>query len=363
MVILQAFYWNCHKDWWRELLPLAKEISVKGFDKVWLPPMTQGMNGNDSMGYDIATHYNLNTRFGNRYDLRKLINELHRYNVDVLADIVMGHMVGGELEFNPLLSEYEEDVRTWTKFREDHFPKDFRHFCHNCGRCDSNNEFGETICYYSDDAYMKKGLISWSHWLIDNIGFDGFRVDNCKDIRWDFLKEWKEEFGNRFTMGEMWSGNIDRIDDFRYETNIEALNFPMFYSLRDMCMDTNFDISTLDDLTYRGMVNFVSNHDIGRTEGAYTDDIVDNKELAYAYLMFQNEPVVVFWKDYFTYDLKDKLDELIKINNADSTNKLLYKDKDLYVKEKAGRVLVLNSGNDIRAWKNKKIKPQSYILL
>jgi hypothetical protein len=75
MLILQAFYWNCLDDWWEEIASISEEIAVKGFDTVWLPPPSKGMNGKNSMGYDIKEHYNLNSKFGNRKTLKKLINK------------------------------------------------------------------------------------------------------------------------------------------------------------------------------------------------------------------------------------------------------------------------------------------------
>lgn len=359
MVILQGFYWDCHKNWYKELNALVDAISNKGFKKIWLPPPSRGMNGYESMGYDIKEHYNLDSRFGGKKELKDLINKFQSKGVEVLADVVMGHMVGGDKELNLSLSDERVQVKTWTKFNEKKFPKDHRHFCHNCGCCNSDNEFGETICYYSDDGYMKDGLIKWCRWLKEDIGYNGFRIDNCKDIRWDFLKEWKKEFGC-FTVGELWDGDIKYIDDFRNQTKIDTLNFPMFYKLKEMCMNPDFDMRKIYGMSYPGMVNFVSNHDIGRTENGYTKDIVKNKELAYAYIMFQNEPAVIFWKDYFDYNLKKTIDPLIKINNSEDENELNYLDSDLYVVSKNDKTLLLNNGKVERGYAGISIEPKSY---
>lgn len=361
MVILQGFYWDCMKNWWKKLIPLADKLSNKGFDSIWLPPMTRGMNGEHSMGYDIKSHYNFNTKFGNKNDLINLINNLHENNINIIADVVMGHMMGGELEYNPILSNENEVIKTWTKFTEDEFPKNYKHFHYNE---DDINEFGKTINYYNDNEYMKKGLIKWSNYLLD-IGFDGFRVDNCKDINWDFLKKWKEKFKPQFTMGELWDGDNKYLDSFYNKTNIQPLNFPLFYSLKEMCMNTKYDIRILEEIInkYPNRINFVSNHDIARSRNGTTEDIVDNKELAYAYIMFQELPVIIFWKDYFDYNLKEKIDKLIKIYKNFKSSELLYISRDLYVKEKGNYILLLNTGDVKRKWNNNIINSQSYKII
>lgn len=223
MLILQAFYWNCLDNWWEEIASITDEIAFKGFDTVWLPPPSRGMKGSESMGYDIKEHYNLNSRFGTEKSLKKLINKFHENEVEVMADLVLGHMLGGKKEWNPKLEK-----KTYTKFEEDEFPKNYMHFCHECGGCSIRNSFGETICYYSDQEYMKKELIDWAKWLKNEIGFDSFRLDNLKDMRWDFAREFADEFrDNTFMVGEYWNGDDRMLQEFIDHSEINLFNFPL----------------------------------------------------------------------------------------------------------------------------------------
>ena len=61
MVILQGFHWDCLNDWYEVLSVLSSTLKEKQFDQIWLPPPSKGMNGDNSMGYDIKDHYNLNS--------------------------------------------------------------------------------------------------------------------------------------------------------------------------------------------------------------------------------------------------------------------------------------------------------------
>jgi alpha-amylase len=346
MLILQGFYWDCPSDWYNEISYLTDAIAEKGFTDIWLPPPSRGMSGDNSMGYDIKDHYNLNSKFGTEEELSCLIDDLHSKGVNVMADLVMGHMVGGKKEYNPKL-----ECDTYTKFSSDRFPKSYKHFCKECGGCNTRSSFGETICYYSDNNYMKHGLIKWAKW-IKEFGFDSFRLDNLKEMRWDFIDEFSSEFNN-FIVGEYWSGDDLMLDALTNFTDMHLFNFPLFYNLKEMCMNPDFSISTLHSNSNR--VNFVSNHDVERKE-----PIIENKELAYAYILFQKQPAVVYWEDYFTYELKEKIDELIAPRKEFPLEVPVIKhtDDNLYIAERGNYTLYINNSLD----EIEGVKPHSYKL-
>jgi alpha-amylase len=357
MVILQGFYWDCLENWWEELNSLAGAFKEKQFDQIWLPPVSRGMSGNKSMGYDIKEHYNLDSRFGNKKTLKKLINNLHQKDIKVMADLVMGHMIGGDLEYNPELKR-----KTYTKFKEKRFPKDYKHFCRNCGNCGSNNEFGETICYYNDDSYMKEELIKWASWLDEEIGFDSFRLDNLKDMRWDFVRDFSNAFPDKFMIGEYWDHNDEVLNKLIDYTDIHLFNFPLYYSLKEMCLNPLFPMKQITKVSADKKVNFLANHDIERKNRNNKQAIINNKELGYAYLMFNDNPVVVFWQDYFEYGLKKHIDKLIKIRKETKKHnlKIIEVTDDIYFAKRGSYKLLINNSNNIIRKNGVKINAQNY---
>ena len=262
-----------------------------------------------------------------------------------MADLVLGHMLGGKKEWNP---HFEK--KTYTRFKEKNFPKNHMHFCHECGGCQSRNSFGETICYYSDDQYMKKQLIDWAKWLKNEIGFDSFRLDNLKDMRWDFAKEFADEFReNTFMVGEYWNGDDRTLQEFIDHSNLNLFNFPLYYSIKEMCMNPLFPISSLESVSKKNKVNFLSNHDIERDARDFNKDaIITNKELGYAYILFQDNPAVIYWNDYFKYDLKEKLDELINLrrNSIDKPLEIINLTDDIYHARRGRYNLIINNAYD-----------------
>jgi len=361
MIILQGFYWNCLENWWSELNYLTEAFKEKQFDQIWLPPVSKGMNGKQSMGYDIFEHYNLNSRFGNKEELKSLINNLHDKKIQVMGDLVMGHLIGGDLEKNPLLN----NEKTYSSFKEVAFPKNYKHFCHKCGKCDSQNSFGETICYYADNEYMKKGLIKWAKWLKEDIGFDSFRLDNLKDMRWDFIRDFSNEFKNTFLLGEYWDHNDEILNKLSDYANINLFNFPLYYPIKEMCMNPNYNFRDLKLVSNKRKVNFLANHDIERDNRENMQAISINKELGYAYILMQDNPAVVFWDDYFKYELKRDIDQLISLRKKTKKEKLeeQFINNHIYVAKRGNNEVIINNGLEPFVYKGVKIESQNYQII
>jgi alpha-amylase len=87
-------------------------------------------------------------------------------------------------------------------------------------------------------------------------------------------------------------------------------------------------------------VTFVDNHDF---RGGGNDEIVNDKMLAYAYILTHEGYPCVYWKDYFTYGLAEpgepsgieRLTQLHESHAGGGTN-VLFVDDVLYVMERTG---------------------------
>ena len=121
-VMMQAFYWDVPAggNWWDTLATKMTDWSNAGIDAIWLPPASKAQNGPFSMGYDPFDYYDfgdynqmgsVETRFGSRTELENLINSAHNNGISVIADIVLNHNSGGDLEANPYTG-----TNTWTDY-------------------------------------------------------------------------------------------------------------------------------------------------------------------------------------------------------------------------------------------------------
>jgi alpha-amylase len=408
-VIMQAFYWDCPKleskefQWWNSVSGKISQLSNAGFTALWLPPATKGANlfGDMSMGYDPYDFYDLGefdqrgsipTWFGTRAELEALIKTAHSHNMQVYADMVLNHTNGAdEEEINPL-----DGKKRWTKYNpaSNKFSRDWT--CYhpsNFERWDDEAfEDMPDLCHRNPDVY--KSLLEYARWLIEDIGFDGFRYDFVKGYGLWLIyaiieRLYKKEGNNKYSpfgVGEYWSDDAS-ITKWLREVNkfsdnpITAFDFGLRDRLKSLCDQYGFSLQTLmqkgtflADGFSNWAVTFVENHDIVRK-----NPIINDKILAYAYILTHEGYPCVFWQDYYNWNLADEggkngIAALVQAHEkyAGGATTVLYCDDNLYIMQRQGYgaqkglVFILNnsgvwSGNSVIAqWANTKFKPVAW---
>jgi alpha-amylase len=193
-VLFQAFYWNCPQrenkegQWWNFVSSKLPDLQQAGFTALWLPPAGKAANlFGPSMGYDPYDYYDLGdynqkgstkTWFGSQAELIALINGAHARGMQAYADFVPNHNSGGDApELNPL------DNRTrWTKFNpaSGKFARDWRCFHPSPYETFDDMTFGDMPDLCHRNPYVYTQMIEFAQWLVEQIGFDGFRFDFVK---------------------------------------------------------------------------------------------------------------------------------------------------------------------------------------
>lgn len=406
--ILQTFYWNCPQaegkegQWWNVIKSKLPEINAAGFTALWLPPANKAAEWN-SMGYDPYDYYDLGefdqkgavqTWFGSRADLIGLIQASHGLNMQVYADLVFNHNSGADSqEVNPI------DGRTrWTKFTplSNKFFRDWTSF-HPCAyESWDGAAFGDMpdLCHRNPAVYT--ALIEYCRWLLEEVGFDGFRYDMVKGYGGWMVRSIQEmrvvRNSGRFDagfkpygVGECWDSERT-IDDWLDETNIWSDNpvgsfdFPLRWRLQSMCDDYGFSMRGLASSGVLSWdrpdqaVTFVENHDVARSS-----PIINDKLMAYAFILTHQGYPCVFWQDYFNYGLGQSGNEsgiaaLVQVHEkyAGGAAQVLYVDDNLYIMQRTGApglpglVVVLNNGAQwagttvATRWSTTRLKPVAW---
>ena len=188
-----------------------------------------------------------------------------------------------------------------------------------------------------------------------------------------------------YGVGECWDSERT-IDDWLDAVNawsdnpVGAFDFPLRWRLQSMCDDYGFSLRTL---TAPGVlvwdrptqaVTFVENHDVARSS-----PIINDKLLAYAFILTHEGYPCVFWQDYFNYDLGQPgnlsgIAALVQAHEkyAGGATQVLYVDDDLYIMQRTGAgnqpglILVLNNDAVWRGlivqtrWQNTHMKPVAW---
>ena len=407
-VILQAFYWDCPKlenqefNWWNFVKEKTKVIAGAGFTALWLPPACKAANINGmSMGYDPYDFYDLGsidqrgslkTWFGSQQDLGDLISEAHGHHMQVYADVVLNHTSGADAEeVNGI-----DGKKRWTKYNpgSQKFKRDWA--CYhpsNFERMDDMVFEGmPDLCHRNPYVYSE--VMEYVRWLIEEVGFDGLRYDFAKGygtwIITAILERLYQKNGTNtfspFGVGEYWDED-KFITNWLKETNaatdnpVSAFDFPLRYRLKTLCDQSGFDLrifcrdgTLISDGLAEQAVTFVENHDI-----ALVDPVINDKILAYAFILTHEGYPCVFWQDYFNYGLAmngtpNGIEALIGLHEryAAGPTKILYCDNDLYIMERTGNdskrglLFVLNNstqwnGREVTtSWSNKQLIPLAW---
>ena len=280
-------------------------------------------------------------------------------------------MVGDAAEVNPI-----DGQSRWTKYNpgSGQFARDWT--CYHPSwfeRWDDMVFEGmPDVCHRNPYVYTQ--LMEYVRWLIEDIGFDGFRYDFVKGYgTWIVTaileRLYKKPQANNFSpfgVGEYWDSDTS-ITEWLKETNsytdnpVAAFDFPLRGRLKDLCDTYGFSLTTLTqggtlitDGLAQSAVTFVENHDIVRT-----DPIINDKMLAYAYILTHEGYPCVFWQDYFNWGLAEEglnsgIEALIKVHEqyAGGATSILHCDDNLYIMQRCGTanqkglVFVLNNSAD-----------------
>ncbi|MEC0245243.1 alpha-amylase [Paenibacillus chitinolyticus] len=363
--MMQFFEWHVPADGshWKRLKELAPELKKKGFDSVWIPPVTKGQSDQDT-GYGVYDLYDLGefdqkgtvrTKYGTKEELLEAIKACQDNEICVYVDLVMNHKAGAdEKELfkvvqvndqnrNEVISE-PFDIEGWTKFtfpgrgdKYSAFKWDFGHF--NGTDYDAKEEktgifriLGENKSWNDnvDDEFgnydylmfanidyshpgVRKEMITWGKWLVDTLQCDGYRLDAIKHINHDFIREFasemiKERGENFYIVGEFWNPEVAACREFldKVDYKIDLFDVALHYKLHAASQaGKDFDLTTLFEDTLvqthpLHAVTFVDNHDSQPNESL--ESWIEDwfKQSAYALVLLRKDGYpCVFYGDYF----------------------------------------------------------------
>jgi alpha-amylase len=393
-VIMQAFYWDCPRlenkeyQWWSFVADRVPMLSRAGFTALWVPPASKAANlGGPSMGYDPYDYYDLGdtdqkgsreTWFGSKDDLLRLIRKSHENGMQVYADLVINHCSGGDgEETNPL-----DGQGRWTRFspQSGKFLRDFKCFHPSAYETWDQGVFGDMPDLCHRNPYVYTQLLEYARWLLEDVGFDGFRYDCVKGYGGWMIRAIQELRAVRdgrsfkpYGVGECWDSDRT-IGEWLDETNawsddpVGAFDFPFRDRLKNLCDSYGYSLKnlaapgTLLTDRPRQAVTFVENHDVARN-----NPILRDKILAYALILTHEGYPCVFWQDYFNWNLgqpesPNGIAALVRIHedHAGGSSSVRYADDDLYIMQREGcdrqrgLVLVVNNRGD--GWRGGRVK-------
>jgi alpha-amylase len=354
-ILLQGFYWDVEPrhGWWRHLEEKLEEWQDLGVNRLWLPPASKGMSGGYSMGYDPMDYFDLGefnqmgtlpTRFGTRAELNSLIQAAHERKIEVIADIVLNHNSGGQLEYNPFRNK---DTYTLFTPASGRFPRKAEHFHPNA----IHDKDAEALFFEEQDLCHEHPEVKKWFWESDSsvakyykntVGFDGWRFDYVKGFAPEVVKSWMQAVGG-FGVLEVWDGNTDYLRSWVEKTGIKAFDFANFYTMEQAFDGNNLQLLMERRALWKELpdqaVTFVNNHDTEKdTQQGNRIGSATNRMLAYAYIFTHPGYPCLFYSDYEKLLDKKKIARLIQINRALAKGhvNVLFADANHYLAQRTG---------------------------
>lgn len=361
--MLQYFEWYLPDDGllWRKAQADAEHLSHLGVTMLWLPPAYKGSCRSD-VGYGVYDRYDLGefdqkgtirTKYGTRAEYLSCCAALQHEGIDVLADIVMNHMLAADeseeaevVQVDPQNRLHDisgvQTIRAWTRFtfpgrkgkyssftwsKDDFTGIDYDASSNRNGifrmkdkqwNTDVDTENGNFDYLMGADLdfnnpEVQTEMIHWGKWYYDTVHMDGFRLDALKHISWSYVTRWLQEMRayagkDLYAVGEMWCPELQKILSYADHTNhcMHLFDAPLHYKFMSAGqMWDRFPMRYLfrDTLVERlpdEAVTCVDNHDTepGQALSSYVEDWF--KPLAYAMILLRKDGTpCVFYGDLY----------------------------------------------------------------
>jgi alpha-amylase len=372
-VMMQFFHWYNPPDGslWNEAAAKADELAAAGFTGVWLPPAYKGTGGGFDVGYGVYDMYDLGefeqkgsrrTKYGTRDEYVGAVRALQRAGVQVYADVVLNHRMGGDSTEFARATPYAQDdrrqakgelreIRSYTHF---HFPGrgrkhssfewHWRHFdavdYDDLRRDERNMVYLFEGHAFDDEVALERGnysylmgcdldfqnpevqkeVTAWGKWYLDQTGVDGFRLDAVKHIAAWFFPQWLDEMERHaqkdlFVVGEYWTPDLDTLHWYldHLGGRLCVFGVPLHYAFHYASLGGgSYDMrkvleGTLVKLRPTQVVTFVDNHDSQPLQSLESPVAPWFKPLAYAILLLREEGYpCVFYPDYYGATYEDR---------------------------------------------------------
>jgi alpha-amylase len=370
--MMQYFHWYISDDGslWDKVKHNAKELADAGFTAMWLPPAYKGTGGKSDVGYGVYDLFDLGefdqkgsirTKYGTRQQYTDAIKALQKSGLQVYADAVLNHKLGGDATETPLATPFWQNdrinpkgglhqIKSHTRFTFPGRKGKYSNFEWNWWHFDAvdYNEYnpGDRNTIYllegkrfDDYVALEKGnfaylmgadldfqnewvrgeITHWGKWYLDNTKVDGFRIDAIKHISAWFFPIWLDALEKHvkkdlFAVGEYWFNDINTLHWYvdAVGGRMSVFDVPLHYNFHYASKaGGNYDMRRILDGTMMQQrpthaVTFVENHDSQPLQAL--ESVVEPwfKPLAYAIILLRQQGYpCVFYADYYGAEYED----------------------------------------------------------
>lgn len=367
-LMMQFFTWDKLHDslsWWQHFEAEIPHLAEMGITQVWLPPPNKAADATKGRGYDAYDLWDLGefnqkgsvrTRWGTKAELLQACETARKHGIDIVIDAVLGHKLGADSKetFTAVACDPKNRLREisgvmeiegWTSFSypgrngkyselkwtQEHFTGldwDQRRkktgvyrivggghqgWSKNVDKELGNYDYLLGVDIDHRHPLVRKDLLNWGPWVLQETGAVGFRLDAIKHYDYKFLLEFlrscrRSTNSRMFAVAEYWSGDINIIKPYlrMFKEETAFFDVPLHYHFHEASKHgsrydiRNIFVNTIVSAKPFQAVTFVDNHDtvVGQSLESWVD--FNFKIQAYALILLRGHGYpCVFYGDMY----------------------------------------------------------------
>ncbi len=153
-------------------------IQELGFNCLWLNPFFPDKTHH---GYHATDYFNVNPRLGTLDDIRELVEKCHQNGIRLLLDFVANHWSSEHPFFQAAQTDPNSEYNSWFFWQE--WPKDYETYF----------KVKELPKLNVADPGVRSYLLDSAKFWLDEIGFDGLRLDYAHGVSLNFWTWFRKE--------------------------------------------------------------------------------------------------------------------------------------------------------------------------
>jgi alpha-amylase len=281
-------------------------IKALGATAIWISPVIVNANG-EFHGYAGRDFYNVDPHWGSLADLQHFVAAAHAKGLLVIDDIVCNH--GGTMltssdpgypTFNPppggYTLKYNSSKQYAAPFNTNAANPNLTNIFHNYGAIPDYNtpqhyqlgELSGLSDFRTESDYVRSNMAAVYEYWIQNVGFDGFRIDTTKHIENGFWQSWcpavhtfaatNSAKPNFFMFGEVYDGSDTLCGSYTgtmaggaYMED-SVLDYPLYFTINSVFATATGNTKQIEDHynavaanydpdAQMRLVTFLDNHD------------------------------------------------------------------------------------------------------
>lgn len=271
-----------------------------GVDILYMTPI---FRSNSSHKYNIDDYYKIDPSFGDKEDLKELVDRAHRLGMYVILDGVFNHTAVDFFAFRDIMKNKEQSAYLDWYYIKD-FPlimewgkkPNYKTFSYASMMPKLNLQNKETADFVIDVA---------SYWIRE-CNIDGWRLDVADEVSHSFWKRFRREIKavkkDVLIVGEIWHFAGDFLEGDEWDS---VMNYHFLRSVIDLIVTQKMSISTfVGNLNFmKGNLhkslegylwNFIDTHDTERFLNSAHKDFEKQKLAAALQLLLPGMPMICY---------------------------------------------------------------------